>query len=322
MKPDVTITIKGLNDEDKIGLAITSALRAVKGLRAEVIYADDRSTDCSIQIAKQYPIRVVQNTGPRGCGVGPQLGYQYSKGRYIYILDSDMELDKGFIRKAVKELDKDPKLGGIAGTIIEMNTDNPLFRGRAKRKLTYGYVRSLEMGGLYRREAIESVGYFSDRNLHAFEERDLGMRLERKGWKLKRMKTPGIKHYGYTLTARGSFERRWRTGYVRGGGELLRAALGTDRLLDVIKHLKIYVGVVCWWLALIVSLILIVVTPIVITAFLVVTVIGLIGLAIRKRDIKALCFSLLSWHYSAIGVVWGLFTRRRDTHNIPSKVIK
>ena len=42
-------------------------------------------------------------------------------------------------------------------------------------------------GGLYRRSAIEQTGYLSDRNLHGYEEFDLGIRLRDAGWQLHRL---------------------------------------------------------------------------------------------------------------------------------------
>jgi glycosyltransferase involved in cell wall biosynthesis len=55
----------------------------------EVILADCASTDRTVEIALQYPIKIVRlrNIGDRSCGVGAQLGFQYSRGRYVCLMD-------------------------------------------------------------------------------------------------------------------------------------------------------------------------------------------------------------------------------------------
>src|SRR4029077_20974279 len=96
-----------LNEERYIAAAIESALTAMKGIPGEIILADSASTDRTIEIAKQYPIRIVQMTRAedRSCGAGAQLGFQYSSGRYVWLVDGDMELRPHFLSAAVQFLD-------------------------------------------------------------------------------------------------------------------------------------------------------------------------------------------------------------------------
>ncbi|MCU7940817.1 MAG: glycosyltransferase, partial [gamma proteobacterium symbiont of Bathyaustriella thionipta] len=182
----ISIIIKALNEEDCIARAIESALKCIENYSGEVILADSLSGDATISIARQYPVKIVQinNASERRCGIGPQLGYQYAQGEFVYILDADMVLDKQFIDAALTYLKENTQVGGVAGIIEEMSHANYQFKQR-KNKLdqpkNIESVDSLDMGGLYRSAAIEDVGFFSDINLHAFEEADLGYRLKAKG---------------------------------------------------------------------------------------------------------------------------------------------
>ena len=56
----VSVIIKVLNEQANIAAAIESALAAVTGLDGEVILADSGSTDRTLAIASDYPIRIVQ----------------------------------------------------------------------------------------------------------------------------------------------------------------------------------------------------------------------------------------------------------------------
>ncbi len=322
-KVEVSIIIKALNEEENIQRAIESSIKAMKNLEGEIILADSLSTDKTVDIAKDYPVRIVQLTDPkdRSCGVGPQLGFQHSKGEYIYILDGDMELEKGFLEKAIDKMEKEPRLAGVAGTIEEMRATNIVFKRRKdQKKITKTeYVDRLEMGGLYRRKAIEEAGYFSNRNLHAYEEAELGFRLTSNGWSLCRITVPSIKHYGYNTTSFGTFKRRWKTRYVRGSGEFLKATFGKPYFFRTLWHLKIYVGVVAWWLTLFLSIALF---ANYVLYLLAITVLLLLLFLVKKKSISEWMFSLVSWHYSSAGLIWGLLSRQKDPkERIRSKVI-
>src|SRR5215210_7182145 len=175
----VSVIIKALKEEKHIGAAIRSALSAVAAVGGEVILADSGSTDRTVEIAQQHSITVVtlRNRAERRCGIGPQLGYQKAQGEFIYILDGDMELDAAFLPAALAAMHADMALGGIGGLVEEESGASYQFRGRKRRgaESTARDCEWLDMGGLYRTAALRTVGHFSNRNLHAYEEMDLGL---------------------------------------------------------------------------------------------------------------------------------------------------
>jgi hypothetical protein len=71
----------------------------------------------------------------------------------------------GFLAQALDLLQRDPSLAGVGGLIVEVNVRSLEFASRvlrAKQDLQPGLVDRLNGGGLYRRSAIEQVGYMSD----------------------------------------------------------------------------------------------------------------------------------------------------------------
>ena len=91
-----------------------------------------------------------------------------------------MRMAPGFIEQALTFLAQHPEAGGVGGRLVELNTQSLEYRERAARNPTHlrpGEVDRLDGGGLYRRIAIEEAGFLSDRNLHSYEEFDLGVRL-------------------------------------------------------------------------------------------------------------------------------------------------
>ena len=312
----VSVVIKALNEERHVEAAIVSALAAVAALGGEVILADSGSTDRTVEIARKFPIAVVQlkNHGERRCGVGPQLGFQHARGEFVYILDGDMELDPSFLATAVAVMEADPRLGGVGGLVEEVNDANYQFRGRKRRAAERipGHCEWLDMGGLYRASALRQVHYFSNRNLHAFEEMDLGLRLGAAGWCLRRIATPAVKHYGREESNWALLVRRWRTHYLDGAGELLRGAVGTPYFLRVARaQVHLFVGLLVW-LGLAAGLLLLPQDP----AWLLATcacVVALVGLrAVRAGSLADACFGQVVWQVTALAMVRGFVSKQQN----------
>ena len=308
--------IKALNEERHIGAAIRSALAAIRPVDGEVILADSGSTDRTVQIARQYPIAVVQlkNPAEKRCGVGPQLGYQRARGEFVYILDGDMELDPAFLVSALAAMDAHPQLGGVAGLVEEQSDASYQFRGRKRRAVERiaGTCEWLDMGGLYRTKALREVGYFSNRNLHCFEEMDLGLRLCAAGWCLRRLALPAVKHHGREEGNWALLARRWNSRYLDGSGELLRAALGRPYLLRAaLSQRHLFVGLLVW-LGLFGGLLLLPTSPWLLAA----TGLGVAALVIartlRSGSFADACFGQIVWQVSALALVRGFVSKPRD----------
>jgi len=316
----LSIIIKALNEEHNIARAIESSLEVISEVGSgEVVLADSLSTDKTIEIASKYPIKTVQLVNPtdRSCGVGAQLGFQVSRGQYLYILDADMEFEHGFINEAISLLEANPRLGGVGGLVKEMNVGSLEFKKRSERKnanLSPGHVNSLDMGGLYRREALADVGYFTNRNLNSYEELELGSRLKTAGWELVRIDVPSVKHYGHTIEAFRLLFKRWRSGYIFGVGELLRSAYGKSHfgfILKNMKQLRLYLAYILWWALITVSMIgainydwsYMAVALLLLTPFL--------GMIIKKKSLYSGFYSVVASNFNAIGLCVGVLRKPR-----------
>lgn len=323
-RPTVSIVIKALNEERHIAAAIESALAALAalaGIDGEVILADSASTDRTVEIAANYPIKIVRlsRIEDRSCGAGAQLGYQYSRGDYVCLLDGDMLLHREFLPAALQFLQRHQEFAGVGGIIIERETGNLEY---VKRASTHdidrqpGEVGRLDCGGVYRREAIAAVSYLSDRNLHGGEELELGVRLRAAGWKLARIDVPAIDHFGHSGNPYVMLLRRWATRYAFGTGEILRSTLGGTRFWltarKLHRQLFLLAAVHAWWLALLA-------TPFVVRGAVAATVaVAALGLlpfvvmSLRCRSLRLGLYSVAAWNVYAPGIWPGLLQRRVD----------
>lgn len=326
----VSVIIKALNEEKHISAAIESALRAVSAVSGEVVLADSCSTDRTVEMAQAYPIRIVQLAQPdeRRCGIGPQLGYQHSRGEFVYILDGDMQMLDDFLPQALDFMKAHPEIAGVGGHVVEQNKISLEYIARGSRVLPHmkpGSVDRLDGGGLYRRSAIEACGYFSDRNLHSYEEFDLAVRLRSMGWGLWRLPIDVAHHFGHDSPPYRLLMRRWRTDHLCGLGELVRATVGQPRLHLVVQglsELRLYLGVLLWWA----FLFSIAFWPLPasqrLAGFGVLLTAPLLFMIWRKRSFKMGLYSVVSWCFNAAGLVRGLLhSQRPATETIASKIL-
>ena len=154
-------------------------------------------------------------------------------------------------------------IAGVGGMLSEHETSNLEYVKRNAQEYSLrrpGLVTRLDGGGVYRRAAIESVGYLTDRNLHGGEELELGARLVARGWKLA-APSPDVDHYGHSGSAYWLLLRRLMTGVSSAIGEVLRAAIGAYHFPTIVRKQKrmlvLLALIYAWWLCLLAAPILI-----------------------------------------------------------------
>lgn len=327
---DITIIVKALNEERHIEACLQSALQALQsmpGLTGEVILADSVSTDRTVEIASNLGVRIVQfsSVGDRGCGAALQLGYQYALGRYVYVLDGDMQLIAEFLQQSYAYLEAHPDVAGVGGKLVDVHIrtaadrHRSVYYGNLKGELE---VHSLGGGGLYRRSAIDRVGYLAHRWLPAFEEAELAVRLRAEGYRLIRLSSPAVLHSGHAETTPQMMRRLWRSGRIDAIGMFIRSSYGRPWFKETIKA--------CWFafaapVLYLLSIALVVAglalgLPWQVTASLPLALWGgvLVLLAWRKRSVQSALVGALTWHVYATGALRGFFKGISD----PARPIK
>lgn len=322
----LTIGIKALNEERHIASALASAVEAARAFGGEVVLADSGSTDRTIAIAQTYPVRIVQLADPsqRSCGAGAQLAFQHAEGEFFYLLDGDMVLDPDFLPAAIAYLEANPDIAAVGGRVREMNVSGQDFEIRVALAQSTdhwrpGLVDRLDCGGLYRTAPVREMGYFADRNLHAFEEFELAARLQARGWKLARIDRPAVDHFGHTMDGYALLWRRLRSGYSGAPGEVLRGALGEQHLSIVLRrlsHIRYGLAVMVWWVLILAALLVPIAWPARLGAVAALVLLPLAALSVRRGSLRLGIYSLAAWNVSALGLLGG-FARARKAPGDP-----
>ncbi|MBU0758651.1 MAG: glycosyltransferase [Nanoarchaeota archaeon] len=129
----ISIIIPTLNEEKYLPLLLDS-IKKQTYKNYEVIVADANSKDKTVKIAKKYGCKVVLEPKDKKKNIGNpgktrNVGVKHAKGDYLLFLDSDVILDKDFVKNVHSIIQKDHiELASFGGVPVPPNTiDNIIF---------------------------------------------------------------------------------------------------------------------------------------------------------------------------------------------------
>ena len=105
MKPDISVVIPCLNEELTIRSVVENALQGARktGLTFEILVSDNGSTDNTLLILKELPVRVI-NAPEKGYGAAIRFGIAAAKGKFIVMADADDSYELENLEKFVTPL--------------------------------------------------------------------------------------------------------------------------------------------------------------------------------------------------------------------------
>lgn len=142
-----TFLIINKNGEDTLKRCV-NAINKYKPDNSEVILVDDNSKDSSIEITKHLVDKVIRNERSIGIGRSRNKGIKKSKGDFIFIIDSDIEIKKLNIKEIESQFE-DPKLAAISGFYISENTSRDWNTALdVRRKYIFGKDKKMKLASL------------------------------------------------------------------------------------------------------------------------------------------------------------------------------
>ncbi|MBU0694873.1 MAG: glycosyltransferase [Candidatus Omnitrophica bacterium] len=109
----------------------------------EVVIVDSGSTDRTLDIIGQYPVRFYQiKENEFNHGLTRNLGISKAQGKYIILLTADaIAYDQCWMRKLIEHLERDSRVAGSYSRQIPHKDSQPLSRIRVKNSLTFSKER-------------------------------------------------------------------------------------------------------------------------------------------------------------------------------------
>jgi N-acetylglucosaminyl-diphospho-decaprenol L-rhamnosyltransferase len=247
---DLSVIVVTHNGRDQALTTLRSALPATGDLAVEWLVVDNGSTDGTPEaIAAEFPEVEVFLRPNRGFAAGNNVGLERARGRYVLLLNPDVELNDTRLDALVAAMDERPRVG--MASVVQRGPDGelqhsirrfpsplrdlgealfaahwPVLRTFQELETRAGrYTEEREVDWLVgafliaRREAVEDVGGMDERFFLYSEEIDWCRRFWNAGWPVAHLPGMAITHH--------------LGGRSRGD---LMAQLSHSRLLFAAKH--------------------------------------------------------------------------------------
>ncbi|MBI2118358.1 MAG: glycosyltransferase [Elusimicrobia bacterium] len=115
---NVSIVIPAKNEAATIGTLLEALQQVTKNIKQhefEIIVVDDHSNDKTVEIAKNYGIKIITNQRRSGKGNALRTGFEISKGEIILMLDADGSHKANEIPSFLKPFE-DSEVGLVVGS--------------------------------------------------------------------------------------------------------------------------------------------------------------------------------------------------------------
>ena len=231
------IVILNYNTRDYLRQFLPGLIESCKSLDAEVIVADNASSDGSAQMMKEeFPeVRLITLTENFGFTGGYNRALQMVEAEYYVLINSDVEVPSHWLGRLQDWMDTHPDCGacgpkllsfkerdtfeyaGAAGGLID-SFGYPFCRGRIMQKLEkdHGQYDSptdvLWCSGaclMVRSSVWKALGGLDDRFFAHMEEIDICWRMQLRGWKVTVVPESYVYHIGGgTLSNESPFKLR------------------------------------------------------------------------------------------------------------------
>ncbi len=210
--PIVSLIIVTYNAED----FIADCLLSVQQLNFdgfETIIIDNASKDKTCQIIESHFkwVKLIKSDKNLGFAGGVNLGYSYSKGKYIALLNPDTRVENNWLSNLVYVMNENDNYGICASLMLQWGTQAIDTAGdgctRAGKGYKIGHNQPVDFYGenrdvftacggaaLYRRSMIEEIGFFDSDFFILHEDTDLGFRAMLTGWKCRYVHDAIVEH--------------------------------------------------------------------------------------------------------------------------------
>jgi glycosyltransferase involved in cell wall biosynthesis len=191
---NVSLVIPGRNCERTIRACLEAATPLLaNGQLSEIVFVDDGSTDETVKIVAEYPVKIVCGQGG-GAGAARNLGWRAAQGEWVWFIDSDCVPEPTALQPLLA-LANDPGVAGVGGSYANMLPQSlvasliheEIVARHARMSTDVNFLGTFNV--LYRRTALEAVGGFDEYRYNgpgvaAAEDMELAFRLVDGGWRL------------------------------------------------------------------------------------------------------------------------------------------
>lgn len=117
----LSVIIVNYNVKYFLELAVASALRACKGIAAEIIVVDNNSVDGSVAfIRNKFPsICIIENKKNTGFAIANNQAIEKAQGEYILLLNPDTVVQEDTFSRCIRFMDEHPQAGALGVKMVD-----------------------------------------------------------------------------------------------------------------------------------------------------------------------------------------------------------
>lgn len=223
----ISVLILTRNEEHNIGTCLRAVFAQETTGRLEVIVVDSGSTDATVEIARQFPVRIEQI---------PAQSFHHARTRnfaaslasgeiLVYLVADAVPVSGQWLTTLIREFD-DPRVGAVYGrqlpredaslerqhTFDAVYGDQRIVKDPAHRNgLGFRFFHFSDVNAAIRRSVWEQIRFPED--LKVFEDLGIAKGMLDRGWKIVYEPDAAVFH-SHTHTTSGLFKRYFDIGYT------------------------------------------------------------------------------------------------------------
>ena len=133
---DISIIVPAYNEEKYIEATLRSIKKQKTDLKYELIVADSKSTDKTVEIAEKYTDKIIISP-KREAAATRNAGASIAKGKILVFIDSDTQIMPDYLEFIFKKFKDDPLLVGLS-TSFKFSKQSPKLT--FAEEVTNGYL--------------------------------------------------------------------------------------------------------------------------------------------------------------------------------------
>lgn len=232
-KIDISIVIISWKMKELLQSCLISIYKFTSGVNLEVIVIDNNSGDgTSEMIQSEFPdIILLKNKENRGVAPARNQGIEIANGKYVLILDADVELIENSISKLFEFIESHPDCGVVGSKLVSTNRELQFSCKRFPNLLSFIFRRLEHFDSIknsktlryhtmqdwdhkeirevdyligacqfIRSDVIKKIGMYDDKIFYGPEDIDFCLRVWKAGWMVMYYPLTKIVHHEQRIT--------------------------------------------------------------------------------------------------------------------------
>ena len=113
---DVSVIVPALNEEKYLPRCLESLSRQSRREKSEIIVVDGGSIDRTVEVAKEYTHKVIEQPSP--VGTARNIGAKQAEGNILAFIDADTMASEDWIDEITRTFDSRPNAVGVTGPTL------------------------------------------------------------------------------------------------------------------------------------------------------------------------------------------------------------